>query len=282
MLHLQFPFDPSMLVHALQFMFLFNLNLNQSRILWRVFHLSSYKRQTVLMDIFPITNFPLSQLSFQIENKKKYLRLLCIGFIMFTTIFPRPGPHASSFLTLFPHTKVTFSTFLYDSFLWLSNFYFLHVTKMSKLTSVKINSVERHRTRRENENRSWTFRLSATNPSLTLSLPSLRKNHTQHHVHMRWKNYPKRKSFLLSRQHHVEFYAATKQHQQHRSALFRLQRFVISFFLYVTILIIHFCATCLAQIQVKFLHSFQYVSLLCRFAFSFQLSAPNQGELTYA
>ena len=34
----------------------------------------------------------------------------------------------------------------------LSNFYFLHVTKMSKLTSVKINSVKRH-WKREDENR---------------------------------------------------------------------------------------------------------------------------------
>lgn len=111
----------------------------------------------------------------------KNLWLLCIGFIMFTTIsspslFPpdRSGTHWITFST--------FTVFILATF----KFLFPLCQKNVKLTSVKINSVKRHREQKRNENRS-IFRLWHPH-----------QQHSPVSKHMRWKRIirVKRKFFV--------------------------------------------------------------------------------------
>lgn len=91
----------------------------------------------------------LLYVAFPLRRKREKFMIIVYWFYYVYDKINLPLPPS----VLSPKNWVAFSTFF-----WFSNFYFLYVRKMSKLTSVKINSAEKHSGEEEKWN--WSrFRL---------------------------------------------------------------------------------------------------------------------------
>ena len=124
-----------------------------------------------LIDFFPFL------VAFHSLNKKFFMIIVYRFYYVYDNILP--------LVAFFPPTHSPHFTF--------SNFYFLYVTKMSKLTSVKINSVRRHRNQKRKSRKKHIFVAGCCWAFLSQHIQELSENEN-----------------FLSKKHYVEFYVVVQ------------------------------------------------------------------------